>query len=73
MKKLIKVPFPKLTDHIDRIKLYTRLRKWFDNNGYIYNEDYKLEWEDARRYVPDFIYCDEELAMMIKLKYSMAL
>ena len=66
---LKKVSFPVLNGN-ETYRLYNNLKNWFDNNGYIYNVDYKLEWENPGNYVPDFIYCDEELAIMLRLRYG---
>ena len=72
IKDLKKLKFPTLTTSLDESCLYNHMKKWFDNNGYIYNQDYKFEWttKNTGNYVPDYIYCNDEIAIMLKLRYD---
>jgi hypothetical protein len=67
--KLYKVPFPG-SESVRRFNIYENIKDWFDNNGYIYNLYYRFEWVDTGKYVPDYIWVDSELAVLIKLRFG---
>lgn len=69
--KLYKVPFPIIdSDYTATYHFYNKVKNWFDSNGYEYSIQYKFEWNNTGRYIPDYIWCDSELAVLLKLKFG---
>jgi hypothetical protein len=49
---------------------YTDIMMWFAAFGYLYGVDYRFEWEDAESMIPDYVWCDEDMAVLFSLKYG---
>ncbi len=67
---LIQIRFPKFGTGAEQQIAYNRMKYWFDRNGYKYLIDYKFQWLDGGQYVPDYIWCTSDLALVFKLKYE---
>lgn len=67
---LVKITFPQFEDYTDRMRFYFQMNSQFDKAGYTYGDHYKYEWIDTGKHVPDFMWVDSEIAMMLVLKYN---
>lgn len=71
MENLIKVPFPQIEDKEKSQRFYLDMAACLIALGYKYDENFKFEWVDTGKFVPDYIWCDTELALVLKLKYHL--
>lgn len=69
-ESLVKITFPKFEDYTHRMMFYIHMNLQFDQAGYKYGEDYKYEWFDTGKHVPDFLWVDSDIALMLILRYD---
>lgn len=43
---------------------------WFAAFGHLYGVDYRFEWEDSTSMIPDYVWCEEDMAVLFSLKYG---
>jgi hypothetical protein len=71
MDDLIRIPFPQIEDQVRSQRFYLEMADCLVALGYVYNKNFKFEWSDTGKLVPDYIWCDTELALVLKLKYHL--
>ena len=73
MQPFVRIPFSNVPPDMTVREItdaYTDIMMWFAAFGYLYGVDYRFEWEDAESMIPDYVWCDEDMAVLFSLKYG---